>query len=305
MQSGTKGTAEKGNMMKREEVNIRDPYVLLHNGMYYLYGTRSTTCWGTADGFDCYKSRDLNEWEGPVEVFRRSEDFFADRNFWAPECYCVEGRFYFVTTLGSQDGKKGIYILHADSPEGPFEMYSERLTPEDWSCIDGTLYWEEGQPWLIFSHSFEDSKDGDMCALKLDTEMKHAKTNPKVLFSAAEAKWAYPVPFAKAEFGIDGDVYFTDGPCLFRYETELYMLWSSWGTEGYAVGAARSESGKVSGPWIQQEKPVFPENGGHGMVFRDREGKLRFTLHYPNDKYHEHPEFMELYICNGEIRFNL
>ncbi len=45
-------------MMKTNEVNIRDPFVLLHGGKYYLYGTRSATCWGSAEGFDCYVSED-------------------------------------------------------------------------------------------------------------------------------------------------------------------------------------------------------------------------------------------------------
>lgn len=31
--------------MKREDINIRDPYVLVDDGKYYLYGTRSKTCW--------------------------------------------------------------------------------------------------------------------------------------------------------------------------------------------------------------------------------------------------------------------
>ena len=34
------------------------------------------------------------------------------------------------------------------------------------------------------------------------------------------------VPFAKIEFGMGGDVYFTDGPCVFRAENELYMFLS-------------------------------------------------------------------------------
>ncbi len=45
--------------MKTSEVNIRDPYILLYDGKYYLYGTRSDQCWGPADGFDCYVSDDL------------------------------------------------------------------------------------------------------------------------------------------------------------------------------------------------------------------------------------------------------
>ncbi len=82
-------------MLNREKVNIRDPYILLHEGIYYLYGTRSATCWGEADGFDCYKSEDLENWEGPIEIFHRPEGFFADRNYWAPECYFVNG--YFIS----------------------------------------------------------------------------------------------------------------------------------------------------------------------------------------------------------------
>ena len=157
--------------MRTDEVNIRDPYLLIVDGTYYLYGTRSETCWGKADGFDCYRSRDGKEWEGPIEIFRRPEGFFADQNYWAPECYQIDGDFYLVTTFGSSEGKKGIYVLKSEKPEGPFAPYSGRLTPEEWSSIDGTLYWENGTPYLIFSHSFEDSKDGDMCILKLSEDL--------------------------------------------------------------------------------------------------------------------------------------
>ena len=45
--------------MKRGDINIRDPYVLVHDGKYYLYGTRSESCWGEMDGFDCYVGEDL------------------------------------------------------------------------------------------------------------------------------------------------------------------------------------------------------------------------------------------------------
>ena len=94
--------------MKTTDINIRDPYVLLHDGHYYLYGTRSATCWGPAEGFDCYTSDDLENWDGPFEIFKRSDDFFATQNFWAPECYAYNGSFYLVTTLGNESIKKGI-----------------------------------------------------------------------------------------------------------------------------------------------------------------------------------------------------
>lgn len=288
--------------MKTEKINIRDPYILLYDNKYYLYGTRSETCWSEADGFDCYVSEDRENWEGPIEVFHRPDGFFADQSYWAPECYYYRDAFYFVTTLGASDRKKGIYVLRSESPTGPFVPYGEELTPRDWTSIDGTLYMEDGKPYLVFSHSFEDSPDGDMCMTELKSDLSAAVDEPVLLFSAADASWAHPVPFAKAEFGMDGDVYFTDGPCVFYLPgLGLCMTWSSWGTCGYAVGVAVSESGKIAGPWKQLDHPIFPENGGHGMVFADRDGQLVFTLHYPNDKYREKPCFYKLSAENGEV----
>lgn len=281
------------NYMMTNEINIRDPYVLVYEGKYYLYGTRSATCWGPAEGFDCYVSEDLQNWDGPIEIFKRSEDFFATESFWAPEAYAFDGSFYLVTTLGAADMKKGIYVLKSQSPTGPFELYGERLTPQDWVCIDGTLYVEDEIPYLIFSHSFEDNPDGDMCMIPLKKDLSGAAGDPVKLFSAGEAAWANPVPFAKQEFGMDGDVYFTDGPSVTKLGDHLVMTWSSWGTCGYAVGVAISESGKMAGPWQQMEKPIFPENGGHGMIFKDKDGSLIFALHYPNDKYKERPCFIK------------
>ena len=111
--------------MKITDINIRDPFILLHDNKYYLYGTRSATCWGPADGFDCYISSDREEWEGPVEIFHRPEGFFADAFYWAPECYEYNGKFYLVSTLGTLDNsrKKGTYILRADTDRRDLSRY--------------------------------------------------------------------------------------------------------------------------------------------------------------------------------------
>ena len=295
-------------MIKRQDINIRDPYVLVHDGRYYLYGTRSDTCWGKADGFDCYVGDNLNEYEGPIEIFHRPEGFFADQNYWAPECYYYKGEYYFVTTLGAEDRKKGAYILKSANPTGPFEFYAGCLTPEDWTCIDGTLWFEDGVPYLIFSHSFEDivsGLDGDFCCMKLSDDLKTSASEPVTLFTAKDTAWAKPIPFAKQEFGIDGDCYFSDGPSVVKLDDgKLYMIVSSWSVNGYAVGVAVSDNGKIEGPWKQQEEPLWPENGGHGMFFKDLNGELVFALHYPNDKYHERPTFWKVKLENGVLKLD-
>ena len=278
--------------MKTNEINIRDPYVLLHEDRYYLYGTRSESCWGEADGFDCYVSSDRENWEGPVEIFHRPEGFWADRAYWAPECLACNGGFFLITTLGSAECKKGIHVLYSTSPLGPFVPWGGQLTPPDWSCIDGTVYLEDKTPYLIFSHSFEDDPRGDMCLVELKPDLTGPAGEAATLFSASEAAWARPVPFAKAEFGMEGDVYFTDGPCVKKLaDGRLVMTWSSWSEQAYAVGVAESESGSVCGPWRQRETPFWPANGGHGMLFEEKDGSLWFTLHSPNDKYQERPIF--------------
>ena len=289
--------------MKRTDINIRDPYVLVSGGKYYLYGTRSATCWGPADGFDCYVSADLEEWEGPIEIFHRPEGFWADRFYWAPECYERDGKFWLITTLGGEGRKKAVYSLAADAPTGPFS-YVGRLTPEDWSSIDGTLYFAaDGAPWLIFSHSFEDDGCQDMCAVELLPDLTGPAGAPITLFQVSDAPWAVPVPFAKAEFGLDGDIYFSDGPCAIPLETgALAILWSGWGNHGYAVGVAVSDGGAITGPWRQEPVPIVPGGAGHGMAFTAPDGTRYYALHAPNDKYMERPVFRKLTEREGMLR---
>lgn len=288
--------------MKIESINIRDPYILTHEEKYYMYGTRAKTCWGKADGFDCYTSNDLVEWEGPYEIFCKPEGFWADQNYWAPECIFYQNKFFLVSTFGTE-GCKGIQMLVSNNPLGPFKPYTEGvITPKNWTCIDGTIYFEDEKPYLIFSHSFEDNPDGEMCGARLSNDLTEIDTEIKTLFTAKEAKWTRPVPFAENEFGMKGDVFFTDGPTVFRQpDRTLTILWSSWGKQGYTVGAAVSETGKIEDPWKHQEVAAFEENGGHGMLFKTREGVLKYILHYPNEKNKEHPLLLDVIKKGNQI----
>lgn len=53
--------------MKTSEIQIRDPYIYVdkEERAYYMFGTTDKDCWhGPGQGFDCYKSKDLQAWEG-------------------------------------------------------------------------------------------------------------------------------------------------------------------------------------------------------------------------------------------------
>ena len=148
--------------MKLSDINIRDPYVLLHEGKYYLYGTRGATCWGECDGFDAYVSDDLENWSEPIEIFHNNGSFWATHNYWAPEVHQWKGAFYMFASFKAEGVCRCTCILKADSPLGPFVPHSKGpITPPDWECLDGTFYVDkEGKPYMVFCHEWVQAIDG-------------------------------------------------------------------------------------------------------------------------------------------------
>lgn len=164
-------------MVRLSEIWMRDPFLLstrdavdLSAGaeagvglpraaarpLFWLYGTTDAPPAGVgpysefpATGFECYSSDDLVEWRGPVQCFRRPEGFWADTQFWAPEVHLFEGRLVMLATM-KRKGKaahRGVAVLESPSghPEGPFVPLTRGpVTPNDWSCLDGTLMVENG-----------------------------------------------------------------------------------------------------------------------------------------------------------------
>ncbi|MBW7454813.1 glycoside hydrolase family 43 protein [Paenibacillus sepulcri] len=292
-------------MLKTEDIQIRDPFIVPVEsaGTYYMYGSTDKNIWGKGTGFDVYVSRDLEMWEGPFPVFRPPGDFFADNNFWAPEVYSYQGRYYMFATFRRRDNQLlGTAVLAADSMMGPFHPHSDGpVTPSDWSSLDGSLHIdEEGQPWMVFCHEWQQITDGQVCAVRLSDDLKQAQGDPVLLFSASEAPWTTPLASDKV---LVGDNYVTDGPYLFKGEDgRLFMLWASFIHRSYALGIAVSASGKVTGPWMNEPEPLYSNDGGHGMLFRTFEGKLMLTIHTPNKTPLERPIFIEVEESNGKLR---
>lgn len=95
----------------------------------------------------------------------------------------------------------------------------------------------------------------------------------------------------------------TDGPFLIRAAGGiLLMLWSSHGEDGCAMGVAESASGTVRGPWIQHPEPLWPRDGGHGMVLRTSGGRDYLCFHWPNSSPGERVRLTEVDISGVGIR---
>jgi arabinan endo-1,5-alpha-L-arabinosidase len=268
--------------LKLEQITIRDPFVLPvpEEQAYYLYGTIPAK---EKKGFFAYRSKDLRLWEGPVQVFQAPADFWGTKNFWAPEVHRYKGRYYLFGTCAKENPLfRGTQVFVSDSPGGPFTPLGTRAqTPADWLSLDGTLFVDEDQkPWMLFCHEWLQVGDGEICAMRLSEDLSRPEGEPVLLFHATDT------PEVHGTTGTAKKGFVTDGPWLHRTSSgKLLMLWSSFGRSGkYTTFVARSQSGKITGPWIQEAKPLFQEDGGHAMLFRTLDGTLMLSLHQPNSK---------------------
>ena len=294
--------------MHTSEIQIRDPFVLpVHaESQYYLFGTTDKNAWhGPATGFDCYRSMDLENWEGPIAAFRPPAGFWSTTNYWAPEVHYYQGKYYLFATFKEVNQYRGTQILVADRPEGPYLPMTEKpVTPKDWECLDGTLYVDEsGTPWMVFCHEWVQIHNGAICAMPLTRDLKAAAGRPVFLFNASEAAWVLRPDWPGADGPMRFPTYVTDGPFLYKTQNgTLLMLWSSIGPEGYAMGYACSESNQITGPWVQEDQPLYAKDGGHGMLFKTFDGQLMVTFHTPNTTPNERAVFFKVQDTGDGIR---
>lgn len=272
--------------MTFNDINIRDPFILNENGTYYMYGTRGKNFGQGTAGFDVYRSADLETWSAPQCCFDSAAFGYNRQVNWAPEVHKYRGAYYMFATFTAESGRRGTYILKADDPCGPFRPWSDGpVTPRAWESLDGTLFVDDaGVPYLVFCHEHVQILDGTVEVLRLSDDLKAPVSEPKTLFRGSS------LPGVKKRFRLR---YVTDGPFLYRTKTgTLLLLWSTFIDGKYAQCVARSESGRIDGPFVHLD-PLMTSDGGHGMVFRAG-GKLYLILHTPNRSGDERPCLTEL-----------
>jgi hypothetical protein len=102
--------------------DFADPFVLRHDGRYYLYATNPD--------IRCWSSTDLLTWtlEGPTIA----PDVFPGLVPFAPEVIYADGAFFMYTSPSGH----GHHVLRAEAPTGPFEL----VTGNVGHAIDGNVF---------------------------------------------------------------------------------------------------------------------------------------------------------------------
>lgn len=280
--------------VKLTDIRLRDGNMLANpsDGWYYFV----TSMVGTGDSgrkptISAFRSKNLIDWEGPFVVFVAEENAWEGINItgiWAPEIHFYNGKYYIFTTFNTADKLceqwidweprviRGSVVLVSDSPLGPFRTFSNKpMLPVDMMTLDGTLIVEDKIPYMVYCHEWVQLVNGTIEVIQMKEDLSEVIGKPKRLFWGSSAPWKAP---GRTSF-------VTDGPSFHKSKSgKLFMIWSSSSKTGYTTGIAVSESGKISGPWHQQDEPLYSNDGGHGFIFTRFDGQLMLVLHQPNSK---------------------
>lgn len=277
-------------MIKRQDIRIRDPYILtdFDEGCYYMYGTTDLEE-GTLHAkarFSVYKSYDLESFEDAKVIFDGEKSgFWADRDFWAAEVHKYNGRYYLFGSCKTDGKCRTTEVFVSDTPDGEYlPVLRKPITPEGWECLDGTFFVEDGKPYMIFSHEWVQVGDGEIWAQELSPDLSEAIGEPFMLFRASDNP-------SVSELEAESGNYVTDGPFLYREGGKIKMIWSSFYKGRYLVLDAESDS--LRGTW-HHGGSRFDFDGGHAMIFTNLDGNRMISLHAPNVAGKERAIFYEL-----------
>ena len=246
-----------------------DPFVLLHDGMYYMYCTMENaqplvghnnfpTAEGKQDGYHVYQSDDLLTWEDKGFCLK-SQDVMGDKWFWAPEVLYRNGKFYMVY---SSEEHLGIAV--ADSPLGPFRQEKKQWLFEE-NAIDGHFFVDDDGTVYLYYVKFP--KGNVIFVAKMAEDLLHVDT-------------FYPQPLIQAEEPWETvDCLVAEGPFVLKHKGLYYLTYSCNHTRcrDYAVGVAVSSSSV--GPFAKSKKnPILHRNDkfcgvGHHSFTTSKDGK--------------------------------
>jgi len=243
-------------------VLLGDPNILLHDNVYYAYGTNAS------DGIEVYSSDDLQTWRKSPNLALHKKDTWASRWFWAPEVYYIaeKKKFYMYFTADEHIG-----VATSDSPLGPFtQEKKESMWPNE-KAIDNSLFIDENGKAYLYFVRFTDGSVVWMA--ELESDLKTVKRETLTRCFAVSQPWET----------IQGRI--NEGPFVIKHANKYYMTYSAnhFESKYYGVGYAIADS--PAGPWTKHannpilQKPKDFLGVGHHSLFKDKGNKWKIVYH--------------------------
>ena len=265
-------------------VPLGDPFILLHDGKYYAYGTHAP------DGIAVYVSDDLQTWKVPKEAQNglalNKDDVYADHWFWAPEVYFEKGQFYMYFSANEH-----ICVATSKCPLGPFKQEIKKPMLEDEKDIDNSLFIDDnGKAYLSFVR-FNDGNNVWIAELEDDLKTIKKETMTKCIHVSQPWEEVWPRV--------------NEGSFIIKHSGIYYMTYSANSYESPFYGVGFATATNIFGPWKKyEENPILQKPGnlvgvGHSALFKDKNGQLRIVFHSHNSKTKIHPRIMHI----GTVHF--
>ncbi len=170
-----------------------------------------------------------------------------------------------------------IAIAESDSPLGPFTQKEETKLSGDTKQIDPFVFFDDdGKIYLIYvrfdggNKLFIAEMKPDLSDLIMETRRYCIESDAGTWEDTDNSEWRV-----------------CEGPTVLKMDNKYYLLYSSndFRSIDYAVGYAISNS--LTGGWekydnnLLVDRHMINHNGpGHGDLFTDKEGNLKYVLHY-------------------------
>lgn len=266
-------------------LNISDPFVLQHEGQYFLYATTDVN-----EGFRAWRSNNLVDWEPIGWVFRKSDQTWGQGSFWAPEVIAYQDRFYLVySSRGKTNFGEGmrICISVADRPEGPFQEFSTPLFDHAYGTIDGHIYIEDGKPYLYFEMvgavgNFTQEKGflwGIIMGAELASDLSKLIAEPKLCIYPSQEWEGIHSMWARSN----------EGMTVLKKDSTYYMMYSGnhWADPNYGIGYATSDRPlgslwtKFKGnPILQKDLEKGVSGPGHNCLIPSPDSSELFIVYH-------------------------
>lgn len=257
--------------IRRSQLTLADPFILLDGDTYYAYGTASD------NGIICYSSTNLTSWTNCGLALNKNNTS-EDHWFWAPEVYKFDDTYYMYYSANSH-----LYVAKADNPCGPFMQTGTYLLASilgSEECIDGSMFVDnKGVMWFYFARFTSEGEK--IYVVKMKDPVTPVKGSLKKCMKV-DTDWERIWPQV------------VEGPFVIKHDGKLYMSYSanSYESQDYAIGYATATL--PNGTWKKYAgNPILRRwkglvGVGHHSLFYDKEGKLRivFHAHYSNESIH-------------------
>ncbi|MDQ7014028.1 MAG: family 43 glycosylhydrolase [Planctomycetota bacterium] len=250
------------------DVQAADPHVLFEDGVYYMYATSRAGV-----GFVVWTSRDLVRWQRRRLAFRKTEQSWGQRDFWAP-CVIKDGSRYLMyynaqpEWAGEDASAHRICVAEASSPLGPFTDIAAPMFDTGRMAIDAhVLIDNDGRGYLYYVI-------GSVMGVALDDTLTKIVGDPVLSLSPTqpwEENW-------------------TEGPYVLRHDDKYVMFYSSPGYNlpQYAVAYGIADS--PLGPFVKPYgAPVLTQSQlvsgpGHNGITVSPDGTEMFIVYHTHQQ---------------------